>query len=150
MYAKKFNIRVYGLLINEKHELLLSNEQKGDFNFTKFPGGGLQWGEGTLDCLNREFKEELGIEIEVVRHFYTTDFFQLSAFTVADQLMSIYYLVSSKNLNNIQNGTQGIDEENHTFHWESIELLSADQLTFPIDQRVFSLLQKSTDQISFD
>lgn len=147
MEEKKFNIRVYGLLINEQQEVLLSNEQKGDFKFTKFPGGGLIWGEGTIDCLKREFKEELNLDIEGVKHFFTTDFFQRSAFAEEDQLMSVYNIVSSEGLGNIQDGTVGLDEEHHTFHWHSIRTLSTDQLTFPIDQKVVKLLQKSIDQI---
>src|SRR6478609_2076845 len=91
----RFNIRVYGLLVNAEGAVLLSRERIGDIEFTKLPGGGMEFGEGTHECLIREFKEELGIDIEVTEHFYTTDFFQQSAFRSADQLISIYYKVKS-------------------------------------------------------
>ena len=48
---KRFNIRVYGILINDRNELLVSDELIKGLQFTKFPGGGLEWGEGTMDCL---------------------------------------------------------------------------------------------------
>jgi 8-oxo-dGTP diphosphatase len=58
----------------------------------KFPGGGLEYGEGTIDCLKREFMEEMQIEIEILSHYYTTDYFQPSAYDDS-QVISIYYMV---------------------------------------------------------
>ena len=58
-----FNVRVYGLLINEFDQVLLSDEEESGFRFSKFPGGGLEYGEGLIDGLKREFMEELGIEV---------------------------------------------------------------------------------------
>lgn len=84
-------IRVYGILINEQQQVLVSDEKiRGEF-FTKFPGGGLEFGEGTRDCLAREFMEEMNLKVEVGDHIYTTDFFQMSAFNKAHQILSIYY-----------------------------------------------------------
>src|SRR5678810_362599 len=88
-----FNLRVYGVLINEQKQVLVSDEYIRGSYYTKFPGGGLELGEGTRDCLKREFKEEMDLEIEVAEHLYTTDFYQVSAFNPAHQIISIYYLV---------------------------------------------------------
>src|SRR6476620_4841246 len=88
-----FNVRVYGILVNEKNELLVSDEYIRGGYYTKFPGGGLEFGEGTRDCLRREFLEEMDLKVEVGEHIYTTDFFQLSAFQPDQQIISIYYLV---------------------------------------------------------
>ncbi len=75
-----FNIRVYGILINEQKQILVSDEFIRGNYYTKFPGGGLEIGEGTRDCLKREFKEEMNLNVEVGDHLYTTDFYQKSAF----------------------------------------------------------------------
>ena len=84
-------VRVYGILINTEQQVLVSDEKiRGEF-FTKFPGGGLEFGEGTRDCLAREFIEEMNLKVEVGEHIYTTDFFQMSAFNKAHQILSIYY-----------------------------------------------------------
>ena len=95
-----FNVRVYGLLI-ESGSILITHETIKGFDMTKFPGGGLEFGEGTKDCLVREFKEELNLDITVKGHYYTTDFFQASAFNSSDQIISIYYLVERNSLNSI-------------------------------------------------
>jgi 8-oxo-dGTP diphosphatase len=88
-----FNIRVYGILINDNKQILLSDEFIRGQYYTKFPGGGLELGEGTRDCLKREFQEEMSLYVEVKDHIYTTDFFQISAFHPEHQIISIYYFV---------------------------------------------------------
>lgn len=88
-----FSVRVYGIMINEKKQVLVSDEYIRGGYYTKFPGGGLEFGEGTLECVIREWKEELDQDIEVIEHIYTTDFFQISAFDNRSQIISIYYLV---------------------------------------------------------
>ena len=142
-----FTIRVYGLLINDTKDILLSKEKMGDFQFTKFPGGGLELGEGIADCLIREFKEEASIDVQIISHFYTTDFFQQSGFKQTDQLISVYYFV--KSLNDIQ--TIRLDEfdienkgriEQQQFIWIPLEQLQDDMVTFPIDKLVVQLLKE--------
>src|SRR5690554_1085641 len=92
--VNRFNIRVYGILQHEG-KVLLVHEKIGDLHYTKFPGGGLEFGESTKACLIREFREESGLDIEVTGHFYTTDIFQRSGFNPADQLMAVYYHVKA-------------------------------------------------------
>jgi ADP-ribose pyrophosphatase YjhB (NUDIX family) len=90
-----FNIRVYGILLNEQKEILVSDEFIRGSYYTKFPGGGLEFGEGTRDCLKREFKEEMNLEVDIGDHIYTTDFFQISAFNPSHQIISIYYFAKA-------------------------------------------------------
>ncbi len=90
-----FNLRVYGILINEQQQVLVSDELIRGSYITKFPGGGLEFGEGTRDCLQREFMEEMNLKVEVGHHIYTTDYFQLSAFNPEHQIISIYYFAKA-------------------------------------------------------
>lgn len=89
-----FNVRVYGILINDLKQVLVSDELIRGNYYTKFCGGGLEFGEGTRDCLKREFMEEMTLHVEVGEHIYTTDFYQQSAFNPAHQIISIYYYVN--------------------------------------------------------
>ena len=52
---KNFNVRVYGLLINTKNEILVSDERRAGISFTKFPGGGLVFGEGLSEALLEKY-----------------------------------------------------------------------------------------------
>jgi len=128
-----FNVRVYGVLICDGH-ILLSHETINDFSFTKLPGGGLEFGEGTVDCVMREFLEETALNVEVIEHFYTTDFFQVSAFDENHQVISIYYLVQSDELNSMR----PIDpqEPNQKFKWVELCDLTEEHFTFPIDKKL--------------
>lgn len=86
-------VRVYGIIMTDDKKVLVSDEYIRGAYITKFPGGGLEIGEGTRDCLKREIKEELFIDSEIGEHLYTTDFYQQSAFNHAHQILSIYYYV---------------------------------------------------------
>ena len=141
-----FTIRVYGILINDRKEVLLSKEYLKGFSFTKFPGGGLEKGEGTIECLKREFQEELSITIEVCEHLYTTDFFVASAFDPSKQVISIYYRIFYKDWQSI--ATVPFDENitetegAQLFTWRSLVELTDKDVTFPIDKIFISKLLK--------
>ncbi len=145
---KRFNVRVYGLLINELNQVLVADEVfKNGMKATKFPGGGLELGEGTIDGLKREFVEETGIEVEVKEHFYTTDFFQHSYFDSESQIISIYYLCSSNKWKNVKTSSVKFDfeviprQETESFRWVSIkELANETDITLPIDKVVVTKL----------
>lgn len=126
--AQVFNVRVYGILLNAAGEVLLSDEQYGSYAFTKFPGGGMEYGEGSLDCLKRELKEELGLEATHCSHFYTTDFFQKSIMDDS-QIISIYYLVQ------LAEGQQ-IPEKSDTgtLRFYAVDAALEARLSLPIDK----------------
>ena len=130
---KRFNVRVYGIWLHD-NKILINEELIRSKTIIKFPGGGLNYGEGTIDGLKREFREELGINIEVISHFYTTDFFQASAYDDS-QVISIYYWVTGPVPETIINHI-----ENERTYWMNIFDISADTFTLPIDRAVGGLL----------
>lgn len=140
----KFNIRVYGIIINEENAVLVSDEYRFGRSFTKFPGGGLQWGEGTVECLKRELQEELGLEAEIGELFYVNEFSQLSAFRENDQLFSFYFNVKSIALDQIPTSdhTIPLTEEGEKFRWIPVAEISEEDMTFPIDKIVVGMLRK--------
>lgn len=143
---KHFVIRVYGLVINEKQEVLLTDEYQLDTKMTKFPGGGLKFGEGPIDCIKREAMEEFGQEIEIIDHFYTTGYFQEALFHKNHQLISIYYRIGFKEeiaFTISENAFDFPEMENgmQSFRWKSIADLTEDDVTFPIDKKVVRLLK---------
>jgi len=147
-----FNIRVYGILVNDQQQILVSDEYIRGNYYTKFPGGGLEFGEGTRDCLKREFKEEMDLDVEVGEHIYTTDYFQISAFNPKDQLISIYYFV--KALEEIKVPLRDklfdFDEqqlevykqrgETETFRFIDRHSFSEESVTLPVDKIVAGMI----------
>lgn len=141
-----FNVRVYGLLFNEHKHVLVSDEEEYGFQFSKFPGGGLEYGEGLIEGLKREFMEECQLEIEVLEHFYTTDFFIKSVFNES-QVISVYYLVEPKSKIQLDIREKPFDFQSkgdilQAFRWQAIQKLNKEDLTFPTDQKVLELLKE--------
>ncbi|KAA5537154.1 NUDIX domain-containing protein [Taibaiella lutea] len=130
---KNFNIRVYGLWLEDKKVLVCKENIRGK-EIVKFPGGGLEFGEGTTDCLKREWMEELNAEIEISAHFYTTDFFQPSAFDNS-QVISIYYTICPTHTFSIPvfNGREH-------FYFREIDDTLMSEISLPIDKIVAGML----------
>ncbi|OFX83134.1 MAG: hypothetical protein A2W99_13130 [Bacteroidetes bacterium GWF2_33_16] len=148
----KFIIRVYGLFINLNKEVLLSDEFMLDMKMTKFPGGGMNFGEGPIDCLTREIMEEMGQKIEIVDHFYTTDFFQPAYFYDNHQLISIYYLARFIEPLKFKISTKpfdfkGLTDGNMSFRWRKINDINQDEMTFSIDRIVIQKLKLSEHHV---
>jgi len=148
-----FNIRVYGILVNKQKQVLVSDEYIRGGLYTKFPGGGLEFGEGTRDCLKRELKEELGIDTIIGNHIYTTDYFQMSAFHTDHQIISIYYFATPLEEIKVRLNTkpfdfdeQQMDIYNKTGETESFRMIewndfSEESVTLPIDKIVARIVK---------
>ena len=139
-HINAFNIRVYALII-EGEKILISKELiKGEI-ILKFPGGGVEFGEGIIEALQREAQEELFQKLEEITHFYTTDFFQESSFRKSDQLISIYYTAKLSTF--LLNKVNKPIKDQPLFIWRKIQELKVDDLHFTIDKKVLKMLQKS-------
>lgn len=150
-----FNLRVYGVLINEKKQVLVSDEYIRGNYYTKFPGGGLEFGEGTRDCLRREFKEEMDLEVEVGEHIYTTDFYQRSAFNPDHQIISIYYYVKPLgpirvrlsetpfDFDVAQMEAYAINNETESFRFIDWNDFSESSVNLPIEKIVAEIVKKN-------
>lgn len=149
-----FNVRVYGILINENKQVLVSDEYIRGKYYTKFPGGGLEFGEGTRDCLKREIQEEMNLDVSIGDHIYTTDFFQLSAFNPDHQIISIYYFLHPLQpiTCELKNEPFDFDDEQMSIYKQKNEIetfrliewdaFSVEQLTLPIDKIVAGIIKE--------
>jgi 8-oxo-dGTP diphosphatase len=146
MTITRFNIRIYGIVIHQQN-ILLTDEFRLGIKMTKFPGGGLEYGEGTIDCLKREFLEETGQEVIVSEHIYTTDFFQPTILLPEpQQLISIYYKVELPDYTKIPSTFKAFDFElvdgAQSFRWLPLSDLQPSTMTLPIDQKVVPLIKE--------
>jgi 8-oxo-dGTP diphosphatase len=149
-----FTIRVYGILLNTSKQVLVSDEHIRGGYYTKFPGGGLELGEGTRDCLKREFMEEMNLRVDVGAHIYTTDYYQLSAFNPADQIIAIYYFARALepitaplrtipfDFDEREKKMYAVTNETETFRFIDWNVFSAATVTLPIDKIVADMVKE--------
>jgi ADP-ribose pyrophosphatase YjhB (NUDIX family) len=134
-----YTIRVYAILVNEHNEVLLMDESYRGIEFTKFPGGGLEWGEGILACAERELREELSLENITLEQFYTTDFFVESYFDTTTQVISVYYKCPQPIQKDAVEMTKH-DTRLLGMKWVPLAKLTPDDVTFPIDKKVVGMV----------
>lgn len=134
----RFNIRVYALILSKDH-ILLSRELIKDELVYKFPGGGVELGEGIVDAIQREAKEEMGQRLNHISHFYTTDFFQRSSFDSSEQLISVYFKASLTQ--SLENKLDIPIKDQPVFEWKRLVDLNVEDLHFPIDKMVLKMIK---------
>jgi ADP-ribose pyrophosphatase YjhB (NUDIX family) len=146
------SVRVYGIILTDDGKIVLSDEYIRGGYYTKFPGGGLELGEGTRECLKRELMEEMQLKASIGDHIYTTDFYQQSAFNQAHQILSIYYFahpeeplkVNFKNIPFDFIPHQIADPKGtaEAFRLISLDDLSEEAVTLPIDKIVVGMIKR--------
>ena len=70
--SSKVRVRVSGLLVQNDTLLLIAHKKSGEI-YWLLPGGGVKYGESLVKALEREFCEELGIDIDVHNLLFICD-----------------------------------------------------------------------------
>ena len=138
-HPSRYNLRVYGICLHDDG-LLVAEEKHHDTAMRKFPGGGLEFGEGLKECLKREWMEELEVEIEVPGDiFYVNDFLIRSRFNPAEQVVALFYKVHMIGVPKVPIIEQPTDFDVVTDGYMAFRNVPHDQIhpelfTFPADQ----------------
>lgn len=138
-----FNVRVYALIV-KNNRLLISEEQHGGVFLRKFPGGGLQFGEGIVQALHRELKEELNADVESESLLCVTEDFVVSFLNNKQQVIGVHYLVALKqdySDNHLDNNRVELENGHIHFKWVMIDQLKADDFSSPVDKSAFEKLK---------
>ena len=96
----------------------------------------------------------MDLEVEIGEHLYTTDFYQVSAFNPAHQIISIYYFVKALEDIKVPLRTKEFDFDEQqmevynktkmteTFRFIDWNDFSEEKVTLPIDKIVASLVKE--------
>jgi ADP-ribose pyrophosphatase YjhB (NUDIX family) len=84
-------IRVAGLLVKDGQILLVRHEKNGK-SYWLLPGGGVDFGETAEEALIREFKEEVGLDIQVGKLVFVHDSIPPDRHR---QVLNLYFLTTA-------------------------------------------------------
>jgi ADP-ribose pyrophosphatase YjhB (NUDIX family) len=132
----KRTVRVYGFLEDAQGRVLVSAERFRGKPLIKYPGGGVEWGEGIREALVREFQEELQLDIAVGELVFFNEFPVISAFDPDYQVFSFFYRVSAVGpIAFVTHSAVAVpDEDGERAVWVSKAELANVPFTYPIEQ----------------
>ena len=119
----------------------------GDY---KFPGGGVELGEGVMDAWWRECQEELGCQpaMQSVELFHTVETFIRSIFRPDDQLIALYYVCRLQSNEDVawteESAASPGGESNVQVSWKDWRSLDFRSFRFPTDQSAIQKLQANS------
>jgi mutator protein MutT len=123
----KFRPAAYGIIVNNGKILLLTNRRTGKL---ALPGGGSEPGERLEQALQREVREETGIEIQVEECLLWRErFFYYDPLDLAFHSFTFFFWCKPLILEPIADD-QVDDEESEKPRWLAIDSLHADQFQF--------------------
>ena len=108
--------RVAGLLLRNNHLLV----QKDKSNSYAIPGGHVSFGETSENALIREFREEIGIDIQICRLIWVEENFWKCGKKDAHNI-SFYYLVTQKDETALSDTFVSLDNNYVTIQWVSFD-----------------------------
>jgi 8-oxo-dGTP diphosphatase len=77
-FGNRLRVRVCGICIKDREILLVKHKSIGPKGiFWAPPGGGIDFGESAEASLVREFKEETGLDVEVIRFLFVHEFLEV-------------------------------------------------------------------------
>lgn len=76
-FGDRLRLRVCGICFQNDNLLLIKHNALGKKGYLLSPpGGGLEYGESAEVCLKREFEEETGLNIKVLRFLFVHEFLE--------------------------------------------------------------------------
>ncbi|MCE6987701.1 NUDIX domain-containing protein [Dyadobacter sp. CY323] len=130
LYGGFVRVRVCGICISDGKILLVNHSlySKNGF-FWAPPGGGIQFGESAVEALQREFREETGLTVEVGELLFVNEHIQapLHAVELFFEIRSFQGVLSKGNDPEISNSGQ-IIEEVKFMGWNDIREFDSDQV----------------------
>lgn len=110
-------------------------------NFYRLLGGGVEFGEKGAEALVREFREEIGKDIEVTEFIYTSEnIFEWNG--KKGHELALIYTCRFKNAEDYaQEEIRGVENENNHSVWRSVEEIHAEGAQL-YPEEIVNLLKK--------
>lgn len=128
------NVAEYAIIINEKNEFLMVQWGKGFDYSWHFPGGRLDEGDQEIEGLKREVREELDVEIEVIKPVFTKFIDEKILGSNHKPRFALFYLAKLKDGEKIK-----LNEDEHVaYKWYSKEDIDRIKFWMPFYKEMLS------------
>ena len=136
----KFNARCYALIRSNQNRVLVMMERWQGVDLNKFPGGGLELGEGLLECIYREIDEEFQESEHLsYRHLFTPTECFASRFKPNEQLLLTYFTSQALAKEELWKLIPG-DKNLLGMKWLELKAENAEWFTLESDRKAFLTL----------
>lgn len=136
----KFNARCYAVIRSSQDRVLVMMERWKGVDLNKFPGGGLELGEGLLECIYREIDEEFERNEHLnYKHLHTPTGCFSSRFKPQEQLL-LNYFTNRENAEETNWELIPNDPNLLGIKWLELKAENAEWLTLESDKEAFLAL----------
>lgn len=139
----RFNSRVYVFILSDQGRIMGMKEHWHGVDLNKLPGGGQNLGEGMLECLDREIREEFSLWTPLeYHHLYTPTHCFSSRFRPEEQLILNYFHTGEHTSERAWELNPAEGENLLGIEWLPLEPESAQWFTLETDRNAFLALLK--------
>lgn len=133
----KFYVATKGIVLNQQNQILIIQRAKGGRheNMWEFPGGMVEYEELPEESLAREIKEEVNLDIDILRYLYSWKWIENN-----EQVVGISYLCRCKD-----ESTLKLSFEHSNYKWVNIDEILESELDGDIKRnlrKVMDVLQQ--------
>ena len=134
MEITKFYVAAKGIVLNEENKILMIQRVDSDDygGMWEFPGGTMEYGELPEECLVREIKEEVNLDVEIVKYLYSWKWMKRDL-----QVAGFSYLCRCEDAKSIK-----LSNEHKNYKWVTLDHILDSELDGDIKNNLKKVMDK--------
>ena len=128
----KFYVATKGIVLNHHNQILIIQRAEGGRheNMWEFPGGMVEFGELPEEALAREIKEEVNLDIDILKYMYSWKWIENN-----EQVVGVSYLCRCKDVSTLK-----LSFEHRNYKWVNISEILDSELDGDIKRNIIKVM----------